>query len=602
MDIRNNGDRFRLDATAAAFAAALVVLVLAVYLNTLYGGFVYDDAKQIIGNRWITSAAHVPDILSTHTFGFLEDSYQAISYRPMMFLMFMADYALFGLENAWGWHLVSVIVHALNAVMVYVVVSGLLSRRAGGGTSIAAHLPPFAAAAIFAVHPVNSEPVSWIAAQPELSYTLLTLVCFHLYMGSGAGPATGLWRAFKYRALPAFLFLVALLYKETAVALPVMIVVYEALTLKDAGLLSFQRVRRYLPFAASAGVYGAMRYLALKGEVTPSITLHDYLTGPQFVLNAIVQFAVDLRMLLFPAGDYPLQLLDPVFSITDPRALVSVLAALAVPAALVIFRKRVSALHLLAVVFIVLPLLPTLYAPAISYFPYADRYLYFPTIGLGLLVALALSAALARWPAAMARGAVAAFVCWAAVFSFWAAGRNAYWRDDLSLWSASLKGDPQNYAALHSIGVYQVKHGETARGIANLELAIRLNLASPHPHQTMLLVTRKFLSSVYHSNGMLDQAAGLYAIILRDEPESFVAGYNLAQIYQSRGRFRDAIDVYAQALKGATAPGMFREVYNNLGYCYYNLGMRQEALASYERALAYAPGDPVILDNIRRLR
>ena len=585
MAINNNRGRFKIDA-AAAFAIALIVLVFAVYLNTLYGGFVYDDTKQIIGNRWITSASHIKDIFST----------------PMMFIMFMADYALFGLDNAWGWHLVSVLVHALNAVMVFVVVSGLLSRRAPRPSSIAAHLPPFAAAAIFAVHPVNSEPVSWIAAQPELSYTLLTLVCFYLYMSSGAGPAKGLLRALKYRALPAALFFVALLYKETAVALPVMIVVYEALTIRDTGLLSFKRIRRYLPFAASAGAYGVARYLALKGEVTPSITLHDYLTGPQFILNSVVQFAVDLRMLLLPVNDYPLQLLDPVFSITEPRALISVLAALLIPAALIIFRKRVSALHLLAVMFIVLPLLPTLYAPAISYFPYADRYLYFPTIGIGLLVALVLAVSLEHGSRALARSSVAAFVCVAVVFSLWAASRNGYWRDDLSLWSASLVGDPENYAALHSIGVYQVKHGERARGIANLELAIRLNEASAHPHPTMMLVTRKFLSSAYHSSGMLDQAAEQYAIILRAEPESFVAGYSLAQIYQSKGLFSDAVDAYTQTLRGATEPAMFREVYNNLGYCYYNLNRRQEALASYERALSYAPGDPVILDNIRRLR
>ncbi|MDP2690277.1 MAG: tetratricopeptide repeat protein [Deltaproteobacteria bacterium] len=593
------GNRF--DGRTTACVAALVFLVFAVYLNTLYNGFVYDDSRQIVGNPWITSARHIPDILSTHSYGFAKDNYQTISYRPVVFMMFMAEYAAFGLGRPWGWHLVSVFVHALNAVMVFFVASKLLLRH-GARPDSARYLPPLAAAVIFAVHPVNSESVAWLATQPELSYTFLTLAAFYLYMRSDdAGAKGGLSFLLWYRIAPGALFFIALLFKETAVVLPALIIIHELMALRDMGIFSQARIRRYLPFAFSMAAYMLLRFWALKGEITPSSTLLSFLTGPQFALNSAFLWMQDMRMLLLPINDYPLQPLDPLLSIAEPRAIAALAVILSVPAAMVVLRKKVGALHLLALAFIALPILPTLYAPAISYFPYADRYLYLPTAGLGLLIALALRRCLRGGPS-LARAAGAVLVSAAVVSSFWAASRNRIWRDDLSLWSASLEGSPDNYIAVHSIGYLNMKNGDLDQGIRDLERALALNERSAHPDAAMLLFTRKVLASAYHDRGLLDLAAREYSEVLKSEPDSFIAAYNLAEIYRSRGFFSDAAEFYKRALLSADEPAKFREVYINLGYCYYNLGLRQEALSSFTEALGHAPGDPVLLDNIRRLR
>ena len=161
------------------FALALVAASFAVYHATLWNSFVYDDAEQVLRNRWITDAGYLKEIFTSHTFAFAESSYQAISYRPLFMAFYMAEYAVFGLEP-WGWHLVNIILHSANAVIAF-----LLIRRLMGAEEERTSFAAFAGALVFAVIPAGSEVVSWVGCVPELLYTFLCLVSFYVYAGAG---------------------------------------------------------------------------------------------------------------------------------------------------------------------------------------------------------------------------------------------------------------------------------------------------------------------------------------------------------------------------------------------------------------------------------
>jgi tetratricopeptide (TPR) repeat protein len=608
---QNGKDRAAL--YAALSVAALVIITFAVYSNTLLSGFVSDDNRQIIGNPWITGFEHLPEIFSKHSFGFL-DTDAVITYRPMIFVVFMLEYALFGLEP-WGWHLVNIVLQVTNAVMVYFIVAFLLREARGmaegAASPLTSYLPPFAAALLFTIHPVNSEVVAWVGCQPELVYTLICLAAFYIHIRGRAcaGAGAGRVRSGAYILLPPVLFFLGLFFKETTVALPVIVFIYDWLKEKDGGLVSVKRVVRYLPYVVAFALYLAVRIKAL-GYVSPPIGYSYYLglSAAQFLLNAFELFAHYLRSLVAPAGDYPFQVFDPVFSITEPRAFISVLVTLALPVVLFLLRRRLKPGYLIVVAaaFYVFPLLPSLYAIGINQSPYATRYLYLSTVGFSLFIGLVLLRGL-DYGASMNKkgvvwGVVALFVAASAFYSVWSSVRGPIWKDEQTMWQASLKGSPGNYIAVYSLAMISMTEGRTGEGIAGLEEALRLNKESEHPDPTMLTMTNKRLGIAYSKAGMVDKAITAFSEYLYVAPDDVVVAYNLAALYKKKGSISDAIEQYRTALLFAEEGWQFRDIYSNLAECFAARGMWNEVVENYENALKYAPGDPFIIGNIARAR
>lgn len=583
-------------------AVLLTAVSFAVYYKTLEGGFVYDDHGQIVKNQWIRDFRYLPRIFTADTFGFLEQGYRTNTYRPMVITAYLAEYAVFGLDP-WGWHLLNVIFHSLNAIMVFLVISFLLKDRGGSGVEIGSpvfNLPPLIGAAVFAVHPVNAEPVAWLGCVPELLYTFLCLASFYMYIKScEESPAlsTGM------RVLSVLFFFLAAFFKETAAALPVFILIYDIIKRKDEGLTTVSKIKRYIPYVLAGVAYLVMRYYAMGGGFAPGVKLHGYLTRFQFFLNLFPLFARYAGALIFPLNEYPIQPLDPVYSISETRAFLSVLLALSVALAIAISMKKLQPLYSLALAFIIVPLLPGLYSYNMSITPFSDRYLYFPTIGLALAVALICREvfvySLLKKRTILLWGVLSVFFIAAIPYSTAARERSLFWKDDMALWSASAKGSPDNYIAVYSIGDVYLKKGLTDESIQKLGTALKINKEKAHVDANILLLTHKSLAEAYSKKGMEDELVREYGEILRMKPDDVFVNYNLAVIYQARGLLNDAIELYKTALFSARKPLQKRDILNNLGICYGALGRWDDAVSSYGQALESAPGDPAIQNNMK---
>lgn len=581
---------------AALPVLALVLAVFSVYYTALGYGFVYDDSELILANRWILSFSNITEVFSTHTFGFKEEGYQAISYRPMLFVIYMAEYAAFGF-SAWGWHLVNVLMHSVNSVLVFLILRHVIGSEDKGYSPA---LPAFAGALIFAIHPTNAESVSWLATMAELTFTFLCLAAFCLEARSIDAKAGSAAERAASRIVPALFFLAALLLKETAVVLPVIVFAYDGARKGFPGSLSRARLPRYLPYAAAAVVYALMRAFALNGEMTPGKTLHEFLSPYEFGLNAMVLLARYFKALVIPVGEPPLQLMDPVLSLSEPRAVLSAFTVTAVPLVLAFALKKLTRLWALILAIIILPILPTLYSPAISRFPYADRYLYFSTVGLAMLVAVVLSwswKGQRRW----AKPALIAALALALPFAALARHKSAAWESDRALWGAALAAQPGNYVAIHSVAAELLKEGRPGEAISSLESALQMNLSSAHPDQSMVILTRKVLSLAYLKAGLADKAEAAIEEYLELMPEDAPYLYNLALLKHRKGACADALEVYHRAAIFSRESALSRMVYYNMGECYLSLGMRDASLRSFREALRYAPGDTLVLEKIGSL-
>ncbi len=173
-------------------AVIIVAVSFAVYFNALFNGFVYDDIPQVVENPWITDISHVPDMFSSPVWGFQEE-FSANYYRPLMHVVFMLDFYLFGLVP-WGFHMVNILFHCGVSVMVFLVSERLLvAGEKGRGapplvdsryTIHGSRSVAFVAALLFTVHPVHTEAVTWVSGLPEVSFAFFCLLSFYLFVSS----------------------------------------------------------------------------------------------------------------------------------------------------------------------------------------------------------------------------------------------------------------------------------------------------------------------------------------------------------------------------------------------------------------------------------
>ncbi|MBI5641949.1 MAG: tetratricopeptide repeat protein [Deltaproteobacteria bacterium] len=475
--------------------AALIIAAaaFAVYGQTLKNGFVYDDNHIILANIWVTDFKYVPEILTSSTI--FADPLRSASntYRPFLFILFAIEHFLFGF-NALGFHLLNVILHALNGILVFAAASFLLSEsnanivEARDRRSYAVFhnlFPPLLAGLVFVLHPVNSEVANWVSATAELSFTFLFLIAFYLYVRGG-----------RVRlGLSIACFFSALLFKEPAIVLPALLAAYDIIR---KGRAAVRCIKAYILFGVAASIYMVIRTAAVGGIVHQKKIVFSFY---ETVINIFPLIAHYLSKLLYPAGLNVLYEFHPAHAITDPRALAGILAAAVFAYLIFIWRDKVVST---ALVLAALPILPVLYIPALSSAAVADRYLYLPSAGFALIIAYAARRFLSPGIGSSGGGfkaAAALFISAALLFSYSAADlkRSLAWRSDYTLWADTLEKSPRNPNAHYNFAWSSQGRGDVKSAIVHYKEAIRLAPAgAADAHYN--------LGIIYTNQFMLDEA------------------------------------------------------------------------------------------------
>ena len=440
-------------------AAALAALGIATYANSLSNGFVSDDKIQLLKNPLITSPANIPSIFGSGVWSILGIAGSPGNYyRPFQFLVYLALYECAGFR-APAFHLFMVLLHSVNTVLLY-----LLVRRVGTGRIA------LAAGALFAVHPIHTEVVDWIAALPDLMVTTLVLAGV-LWLAREDDPPRGLRIAGH-----CGLYLLALLTKETgAMLLPL----YAGFGFfcRGRGWQEFRRNRDlYAAMAATLVVYLAMRRAAL-GSLAPGQQAFFHLGPVEFALSAVVTAGQYLGALLFPANLNYFHIFHPTTGVT-PALGISAVALAAVAAAF--FRVR-TPLVAYGIFWIAAGLAPAFNLTGVGQNVFAERYLYLPSAGFCWIAAWAWDRLASHKPAwAMAAGCALLLAC-----AIEAVARNRDWRDDFTLFHITLRQSPTS-GWLHNwmAGVY-VERKEFDRALEEERLAVEYEPRAPAFHENL---------------------------------------------------------------------------------------------------------------------
>jgi protein O-mannosyl-transferase len=507
--------------------AVLFVLAAGCYLNTLGNGFVYDDELQILQNPYVKNWHYLPQILRTTVWSFIGDAGESNYYRPLMTLTFLSLWKVFG-DSPVGFHLFNILLNAVVVACVFYAGRALLK----------CHWAAALAAILFAVHPVHTETVDWIAAVPDLEATLFILLAFFVYV-------TEPWGRLKSQALAATLFVLALLAKEPALMLAPLLILYEHFVRDVRKQTTFtEKVRNYAPVCVAAAAYLGLR-IALFGKLAP-VLQHAQIGWREAIYSGFALVAQYTKLLIW-AG--PLSAFH-VFHASQSARDGTVLAGMAVVFAswlfiLLAYRRWPAAAF--SVVWIGFTLSPVLNARWMAANVLTERYLYLPSVGfcwlvgwaaknawdrLGSLASLAKSL---RWALCTA-GIVVALLGSAKTWK-----RNRVWHDDLTLYAATLATDPDSYIMHMNLGTtYFATRNFTA---AEKELHRALEL---RPDSANVL---NALGCVYLEQGRFDEAAKALEKAIALKPAWSDPHFNYGRVLIKTGQEDQALAQFHNAVQ-----------------------------------------------------
>jgi tetratricopeptide (TPR) repeat protein len=568
-------------------SAAIVILLatIAAYIPAISAGFIWDDDSYLTANPVITQPG-----------GFLKiwtDPLATPQYYPLVFTTFYIEHAIWGLSPT-GYHIVNILLHAANAILVFHILKKLNIRAA---------LP---AALIFALHPIHVESVAWITERKNVLSALFYLSSLSCYLRFD--PPRRDEQAISPRhaiyVISLILFICALLCKSVTATLPAAILVIIWWQRGSLSTRDFLRMTPYFIAGIVAGLHTA--YLEHHHVGTSRIDLGISGIDRLLVAGRVVWFY--LGKLLWPAElifIYPRWVIDRA----QPAQYLFPLAAIALLFILWRYRSRIGRGPLAAALFFGGTLTPALgfvdvYPMRFSFV--ADHFQYLASLG-PIILLVSLGARIAR--SQLSRLAIVPIAVLLAVLTWNQCG---IYENPKRLWIDTLKKNPGAWMAQGNLATILFREGKLDEAIELYKENIRLQPLSPEIHYDLALAyvrknqkslaiehfqqaiqqnpailkarmeLAKLLLAQQNSEGAIFQ----FQEVLRLDKNHFEAHYNLGSILGNMGRDAEALQHFRAALN---ANPRSAESANNLAVIVSRLARNEDAIKLFRLAIDLRP-------------
>jgi len=524
-----------------------------IYWPALRGDFVWDDGW------YITTNPLLHNLTGLWKFWFQPGSW--VEYYPIQETVLWTQWQLWG-NDTLGYHLTSLILHIINALLVWHLLSkfGLRLAWLGG--------------LLFAVHPAQVESVAWIS---EMKNTL-SLPFFLLSMSAWIDYEEHKQKRDYQWALG--LFLIAMLCKITMAPFPAIILLY---AWWKRGRIQWTDLKASAPFFVVSLALGITAIVVgnLYGQnghaQDLNIPLGDFFTRFARAGMILAYYFANCFLPIDPSPVYPKW---P----THPGAVVSYLPWLAFGGAVAwLWKKRHGwGRHvLLGLGFFGINLVPFLGFHAISYMLYSwveNRLLYLPLIGLIGIVVAGLGNLDGKLPPSFRPCAIGVMTL--AVFLM-ASGARAYagwFLNEETLWTRTLQRDPNAWLAHHDLGCRFIEKEQFPEAITQLREAVLLKPDFDQAHYNLGIALDK--------TGRSPEAQEQYRETLRLNPDNAKAYLNLGEIMRRDGNLAEAEALFRRGLKSAPDDA---SLCADLGGILLQKGGISEAIDLYEHALEFDP-------------
>jgi tetratricopeptide (TPR) repeat protein len=532
---------------AIGLAVFLAALTIAAYAPALRAGFIWDDDQHLTANPCIVGPLGLRGIWTT----------SAAVYYPLVLTSFWVGHAIWGL-NPFFFHLVNVVFHAANAVILWRILLRLEIPGAWLG------------AALWALHPVQVESVAWITELKNTQsgfFYLLAILFFLKWRDDSAKAERTTVLNYGLLILCAAL---AILSKASTVMLPVVI-----------GLCWWWKERRcswrnamwLLPVAGLSVAASAWTVWEQK--------FHSAALGNDWSQGAVERLGTAgnavwfyLSKLLWP---HPLIFVYPRWRVgSQVTFLIPLAAALLAWIVLWLGRNKDARIRsaFFAFSYFLISLFPVMGFFNVYFFKYsfvADHFQYLASMGVLALIAAGLSSLpkLVRMlPAVL--GLLLMLLTWQ---------QTKIYGDQETLWRDTLAKNPGAWMAHNNLGNVLTDQGKLPEAVEHLKESIALKPDNAEAYYS--------LGNALARQGKTSEAIGYYEQAIQIKPNYSAAYDILGNVLAGQGRVPEAIQHYERAieLKPENA-----EAYNNLGSALILEGRSSEAIQKYEKAVELKPG------------
>lgn len=582
-----------------AIGLGLFVVTVLLFSRTLGHDFVnYDDPDYVTGNAQIQSG------LNVETVRWAMAASVASNWHPLTWLSHALDVSLFGL-NPRGHHATSVVLHGVNAALVFF----LLVRLTGARWTSAV------AAALWAWHPLRVESVAWVAERKDVLsglFWFIALLAYAAYVERRQAARPGAVRLYVV-ALAAFAF--GLMAKPMLVTLPCVLLLLDVWPLRrwpgSSGKTPARDDLRWLlqekiPFFVLSAGSCVVTYLAQERGGSVSVAL----TFGERVANAFIAVVLYVGNFVWP---FDLAVLYPHPGTWPARQVVACVVIVAGLSALAVWQWRRRPWLAVGWCWFLGTLVPVIGLVQVGLQSRADRYTYLPILGLQFAVLWTVRASLVSAPSRRAWGVAAA--AGLAMLSVRTWSQTGVWRDSYTLFDHALAVTQNNYLAYDNRGFHLAKLGRYDEAMADYQraLAIRpdyLNANNNLGHALQALnrpaeavpflrralaanpnqlEVRNNLANALSDTGQLAEATEHYDYVLARQPRHVNALNGSAVLLAMQNRLPEARTRLETSLKlQPDNPSAL----NNLGNVCAMQGERDAAIGYYRRAADLNPTEP----------
>lgn len=510
---------------------ALAGVVMVVHGRALEAAFVFDDRPAILENPSLRTLWPLSVPLSP-------PAYLPTAGRPLVNLSFAMNFRVGELDPL-GYHLVNLALHAISAGLLF----SLLRRAFASPAMTWTRRPPspdtaatlaFAAALLWAVHPLQTEPIAYATQRTELMmglFLLATLYASLRYWDAASETARRGWLVTAALSCAA-----GMASKENMAAAPLLVLLYDR-TFRTGALREAWRSSRPLHVSLFLG-WIVLFALNIQGPRIDTAGFHHGLPASDWWFTQAKVFWLYLKLVVWPwplVIHYELPYLQTLGEAWPWVASTGLAAGLT---ALALWHKRASGF---AWTWVFATLGPTLLVPIITEMA-AERRMYMPLAAIAAWAVAGLYALVSRLNVARPEAVVVgAAVVLSLALGMVSRQRLVAYRDGVSIWADAVSSQPGNVMAHVNLGVSLIHAGRSREAITAFEQAIELAPGD--------MLARFNFANLLTDEGRLEEAIHQYRAAATIDPRSAVVQNNLAAALTRAGRLSEAVDHFTRAVE-----------------------------------------------------
>lgn len=546
------------------FLIVLLIAGIAVYFNSFFNGFIWDDQTIIVLNEYIRGWSNLPAIFTTdlHQFSLEQSNF----YRPLQVLSYTLDHSFWKLKPM-GYHITNVLWHILNAMLVYFLFNAAGKRSAGEKTET--KWPAFLTALIWLVHPLHTQCATYASGRADLLVTAFILSTLLSHMAGNV-----VWTA--------GFFVLALLSKEYALITPLLLLMVDSfLYIQRAQWTLGRMLKRYGALLIVLAVYIILRLTVLSFPSSSDDIIYPHLGFR--ILTSAKAIGILIGFLAVPLKLSFLRNIDWVAPEADGAAYLCLAAVLGLIAFSFVIRKK-NPLAAFGLFWFFLA-----YMPYMNIIPLnanvSEHWMYLSSIGLIFALVSAVGTEIRS-----GRGRQVAVYLAALLVVFYGARlvrRNFDFRDEIVFYEKEIKENPDNARVHYNLGTAYVKQGNYEKGIPLLERTVALDPKYAGAYGN--------LGQTYYELGQLDKAIEYYEKADALSDALVENPVNLARAYAQTGQYDKAVPLLEKALK--LRPNHVGAL-NDLGVEYGRRGEYDRAEELFRRVLQIEPNNIAAQRNL----